>query len=116
MKATATLLAATTLVGLSGCGEVKTAANNPGYFSFRLEEGTMTGRYNPMGFTAKEVRQLLKAQCTPAVLGSYAKRGPDANGLIGFTATCRKSPRLSRGFFQVEKTSDGKAVVEATGS
>lgn len=116
MKTTGILVSALLLTGLSGCGGAPIAVCNPSYFSFRQEDGTMTGRYNPEGFTAKEVRQLLKAQCRPQVLGSYAKSRLDANGLIGFKATCRKEGRFSRGFFEIEKTSDGKAVIEAIGS
>lgn len=116
MKIAGTVAAMAMLMGLASCGEVITPANTPEYFSFRLEDGTMTGRYNPAGFTGKEVRQLLKAQCAPAVLGSYSKSSPDRNGVIGFKATCRKSARLSSGFFQVEKTAGGKAVIEVTGS
>ncbi|WP_306113580.1 MULTISPECIES: hypothetical protein [unclassified Roseovarius] len=116
MKSTGYLVTVAMVLGLAGCGSGANSVSNPGFFSFRMEDGVMIGRYNPEGFTATEVRKLLKAQCDPAVLGSYAKRSPDADGLIGFNARCRKSGRFARGSFQVEKVEGGKVVIEATGS
>ena len=51
------------------------------------DDGKMTGRFNPAGFTADEVKKLLARDCVSGKLASFGTQPVDT--MMAFTATCQ---------------------------
>ncbi|NHF73113.1 hypothetical protein [Paracoccus xiamenensis] len=96
-------------LALGACGA---SSSNPNFFTVDFDGGKMTGRYNPAGFSADEVRGLLDDNCTGGKLASYGEQPADT--MIAFTATCQGGQRVGKGNAEIEKDGTGGAVIETT--
>lgn len=73
---------------LGACGSASDIAKrNPDYFSARHKDGTISGTYNPAGFTTNFVQAQIKSMCIDERLGTYGE-SDTSNGLVLFEATC----------------------------
>lgn len=96
---------------LAGCGS---PSSNPNFFTVDYDGGKMTGRFNPAGFTADEVKKLLASDCTSGKLASFGTQPVDT--LMAFTATCQGPARVTSGNAEIQRAEGGKVVVETTTS
>ena len=96
---------------LAGCGS---PSNNPNFFTVDYDDGKMTGRFNPAGFTADEVKKLLASDCVSGKLASFGTQPVDT--MMAFTATCQGPARVTAGNAEIERAEGGKVVVETTTS
>ena len=107
------LLLAGTFV-LTACGGSEPgsiAQGNPNFFSFKAEEGVMSGIYNPAGYSAQSVAKHIRYACKDQRVGGYGEAPRD--GLVAFSARCPGGLAHNRGSYQVELI-DGTIVVEGT--
>lgn len=100
------------LTACGGSAGSTASLENPGFFTSRTNDNTITGRYNAEGYSANEVRSLLAKSCDNGRLGSYGE-GP-ADGLIAFTATCAGATKYSFAGVEYERLDSGKILVETT--
>ncbi|MDD2869068.1 hypothetical protein [Neomegalonema sp.] len=98
---------------LSACGGAS-ARKNPDFFTARSSGSTLTGVYNPAGFTSEEVRELLKGGCAEERLASYAEA--PGSGVASFTAVCDGEAAFGNGHMQFERRAEGGILVEQMGS
>lgn len=71
-------------MGLSGC----VSGGDPNQFVVDMNDGRMTGTYDPSGFTSKDIQHIVGADCPGGKLGSYGET-PLKSGKVSFSATCK---------------------------
>ena len=89
----------TSLAALAACGNP--AVDNPGFMSLRVNDGQISGSYNPAGFTSAEVQRSASDNCVGGNVASYTET-QESNGLIGFVATCTSGTVLGGGVVEVQ--------------
>ena len=62
--------------------------NNPNFFSYSINDGQLSGRYNPEGYSAERIQNLLRGDCEEKKLATYNETPPDGQGLVAFAAVC----------------------------
>ncbi|MEX0301724.1 MAG: hypothetical protein AB3N24_04825 [Leisingera sp.] len=100
------------LLTLAACGETA-SVENPNYFSFRMNDEVLTGKFNPQGFKAGQVQFYAKQNCRGKKLASYKELETLENGLIPFVATC-KGGLAYDGHVSVERMENGEVLAEGT--
>ena len=98
-------------IGLSACGG--SARSTPNFFTAKFSQGTLSGDYNPTGFTTTEVQEHLQESCVDGKLSSYAET--PASGLVAFTAVCQGGTTLPNGYAQFERRANKRVMVEQIG-
>ncbi len=99
---------------LSACGGGGSARANPDFFTARSSGGTLTGVYNPAGFSSGEVQELLQGGCAKGRLASYAEA--PGSGATSFTAVCDGDATFGNGHMEFERRAEGGTLVEQMGS
>ena len=90
---------------LASCGG-SPATKSPGFFSYRIVDGSLVGRYNPAGYDAPQVARLIKSSCNEN-LEPKISTAPSDDGLVAFTAVCAKGAKFTSGAFEVERKEGG---------
>ena len=101
------------LVACSSASDI--SVRNPNYFGAKLNDGVISGVYNPSGFTTQLVQNQIKGICIGSSLGGYNET-PVESGLVAFTTSCAQGSDLSRAFVEVERMPSGNFSVEVLGS
>lgn len=112
-RASAVLAAFSILSACGGTSGASISSSNPNFFSSRVSEGTMLGAFNPVGFSAKDVRKLVSETCTGALGGLNTQ--PREDGLTAFSATCA-SWRSGARAVEFERAGGSTVIIEITGS
>lgn len=105
-------VSAAILLSACGGGGYGISLENPGFFTSRTNDDTITGRYNSEGFTTAKVRSLLARSCASGRLNSYGEA--PVEGLMAFTATCDGATRYSFAGSEYERLDSGKILIETT--
>ena len=85
---------------LSACGNP--AVDDPNYFSYRVNDGQLSGSYNPAGYSAERVQNFLKNDCGEKTLATYNETPADGQGLIAFTAVCAGGTTSGNGHVSIQ--------------
>ncbi|KZK77745.1 hypothetical protein PsW64_03373 [Pseudovibrio sp. W64] len=88
---------------------------NPDYFGAKEREGSLSGVYNPAGFSSAQVRRLLGTLCQGGQLEGFSEARSD--GLVSWKTNCANGIRSGVGFVEFQRI-DGSSeiMVETTGS
>ena len=97
--------------GSSGAG---IATSNPNFFSGSVSEATMTGSFNPAGYSAAQVQGLVSQVCADGGLAGFGT-APREDGLTGFSASCATWRDNARAV-EFERTGPQSVMIEITGS
>ena len=100
------------LLALAACGS-SDIGTDPNKMLFRMDDGMMTGKYNPQGFTQAKVKFYLAQECGAKRLASFGEGAPDENGVVPFNATCAGGLDHN-GHYILNRQSDGTVLAEGT--
>ncbi len=104
------------VAGLGACSSASDiSARNPDYVGVSLNDGVLSGSYNPAGFDGGLIQNQIKSLCVDQALGGYAEKSSES-GLVAFSANCATGTSFRRAFMEIQRSPNGNFVVEVMGS